>query len=74
MNLSPDLKEFIGLLTSEAVDFVVGGHAVAYHDYAHPSTGTRQARPPGVASAPRARGLLHFWIAAADHFSNALKH
>ena len=34
MNLHNDLNEFIGLLISHKVDFlVVGGHAVAFHGY-----------------------------------------
>lgn len=34
MNLHNDLSEFIGLLTSHRIDFlVVGGHAVAFHGY-----------------------------------------
>jgi hypothetical protein len=34
MKLSSDLREFIGLLTSETVEYViVGGHAVAWHGY-----------------------------------------
>jgi hypothetical protein len=34
MKLSSDLREFIGLLASENVEYlVVGGHAVAWHGY-----------------------------------------
>jgi len=34
MKLHPDLKEFIELLNSAKVDYlIVGGHAVAYHGY-----------------------------------------
>jgi Nucleotidyl transferase of unknown function (DUF2204) len=34
MKLSKDLREFIGLLNSKGIKFIiVGGHAVAYHGY-----------------------------------------
>jgi len=34
VNLADDLKEFIELLNSTGVEYlVIGGHAVAYHGY-----------------------------------------
>jgi hypothetical protein len=33
VNLQQDLREFVALLLSLGVDFVVGGHAVAFHGY-----------------------------------------
>ncbi len=70
MNLSKDLSEFIGLLHSTGVKYlIVGGHAVAFHG--HPRfTGVvdffaEGQRPEFIPASGNARGL------GATHFLRA---
>ena len=47
MKLQQDLREFIGLLNSLGVDYIViGGHAVAFHGYPR-FTGDIDFQKPG---------------------------